>query len=161
MPFQKGNKLQVSRKGRPNRVKKDLSEAIAKFMDSNTPSMQRCFDEVLGGLREPPNPDGTLGKWILKPDPGRAFEMLRSLLEFQVPKLTRAEIVREDKPLGRVIDSSQLTPEQRQQLREFILALELEPALLEAQEPSVVEPIPVRAGLSAADIHQEATRRTE
>lgn len=125
MQFQKGNKLAGNRKGRPNRAPREAREAIARFVDRNAPRLQRWLDAVANGLREAdqPGPDGEMvpGKWIVKPDPVKAFELFTAVIEYHVPKLSRAEIVREDKPTGRVIDSSRLTQEQRQQLREMLL----------------------------------------
>lgn len=121
MPFQPGNKLSGSRRGSPNRATQGAREAIAKFVDGNAHRLQKWLDAVANGLREVDLSDGTPGKWIVKPDPVKAFELFQSVIEYHVPKLSRAEIVKEDKLPARVIDSSQLTHEQRQQLREMLL----------------------------------------
>lgn len=80
---------------------------------------------------------------IGRKDPAKAMDLFLRMLEYHIPKLTRTEIVKDDKNVGRVIDSSQLTQEQRQQLREMIMAA-AEPVLLEQQTPNVLEPIGLR-----------------
>lgn len=128
MPFQPGHKISGSRKGKPNRIKRDAREAIARFVDGNAHKLQRWLNTISEGVREPNNPDGTPGKWIVAPNPEKAFVLFQSVVEYHVPKLSRREVVNEDKPNGRVIDSSQLTQEQREQLRQMILG---QPELLE------------------------------
>lgn len=151
MPFQPGHKISGSRKGKPNRIKRDAREAIARFVDGNAHKLQRWLDTISEGLREPDLPDGKKGKWIVPPNPEKAFVLFQSVIEYHVPKLSRREVVTEDKPNGRLIDSSQLTAEQREQLRQMILA-QPEPALLKAQAPNVVEP----AGLGDAQVIDNA-----
>lgn len=121
-------------------------------MDRNAPKLQRWLDAVANGLREgdqpgPPDADGnpTLipGKWLVPPNPVRAFELFQSVIEYHVPKLSRTEIVKDPPGNGRVIDSSQLTAEQRQQLRDMIMAA-AQPALLEQQSANVLEPVGLR-----------------
>lgn len=144
MPFPKGHKLYGNRKGRPNRAPREAREAIARFVDRNAPKLQRWLDAVANGLREPdlPGPDGkpVPGKWLVRPDPVKAFELFQSVIEYHVPKLSRTEIVRPPTDAGRVIDSSQLTPEQREQLRQMILAQQ-QPELLEQIPANVLEPV--------------------
>jgi len=121
MPFQPGNKLSGSRRGSPNKATQGAREAIAKFVDGNAHRLQAWLDDIAEGVREPPAEDGTPGKWLVPPNPAKAFELVQSLIEYHVPKLSRAEVVTERKPPARVIDSSQLTHEQREQLREMLL----------------------------------------
>ncbi len=146
MPFQPGHKLAGSRKGKPNRIKRDAREAIARFVDGNAHKLQRWLNTISEGLREPDNPDGSPGKWIVPPNPEKAFILFQSVIEYHVPKLSRREVVK-DPPRSRVIDSSQLTAEQREQLRQMILA---QPDLLEQQPANVLEP----SGLGAGAIEQ-------
>src|SRR5882762_2272027 len=151
MPFQPGHKLAGSRKGKPNRIKRDAREAIARFVDGNAHKLQRWLNAISDGLREPDVTleDGTVvpGKWIVAPDPERAFVLFQSVIEYHVPKLSRREIVKDPPSAGRVIDSSQLTAEQREQLRQMILA-QAEPLALEQVDPNILEPV----GLSVAQV---------
>jgi hypothetical protein len=149
MPFQPGHKLAGSRKGRPNRIKRDAREAIAKFVDGNAHRLQRWLNTISDGLREPDtlgedaqgNKITIRGKWIIPPNPEKAFVLFQSVIEYHVPKLSRREIVKDPPNLGRVIDSSQLTAEQREQLRQMILAMQPEPVLIEQQQPNMLEPV--------------------
>lgn len=92
---------------------------------------------------------GKLDAWlarVAKKNPAKAIDLYCKLIEYHIPKLSRQEIV---KPAaeGRVIDSSQLTAEQREQLRQMILA-QAEPALIEQQPANVLEPV----GLAVAQV---------
>jgi len=98
-------------KGAINKTTADVRAAIALIAEKNVKKL-----------------DGWLTR-IGRHDPARAMELYLRMIEYHIPKLTRAEIVRPDDPKGRVIDSSQLTAEQRQQLREMILAAAQPPAL--------------------------------
>jgi hypothetical protein len=156
MPFQAGNQLSGSRKGKPNRIKRDAREAIARFVDRNAGKLQRWLDAISDGLREPDlpgppdaddNPTTIRGKWIVPPNPEKAFVLFQSVIEYHVPKLSRREIVKDPPRDGRVIDSSQLTAEQREQLRQMILG-QPEPVLIEQQQPNMLEPV----GLGEAQV---------
>lgn len=107
-----------SRKGVPNRATADVRTAIAKIAEQNV---------------------GKLSGWltrIARKDPARAMELYLRMIEYHIPKLTRTEIVKDPPRGGRVIDSSQLTAEQREQLRQMILG-QPEVALIE-QQPSTL-----------------------
>lgn len=103
------------RLGVPNKVTQDVRTAIAKIAETNV-------SKVNGWLAR-----------VAKEDPARALDCYLRLLEYHIPKLTRAEIVRPNESQGRVIDSSQLTAEQREQLRQMILATQSQAPLLEQQ----------------------------
>jgi hypothetical protein len=152
MPFQPGNQIRGSRKGKPNRIKRDAREAIAKFVDRNAHKLQRWLNDISDGRREPDivQPDGTVvpGKWIVLPDPERAFVLFQSVIEYHVPKLSRREVVKDPGEPSRVIDSSKLTAEEREQMRQIILRQMQEPAALEHQAPDVLEPV----GLAVAQV---------
>jgi hypothetical protein len=159
MPFQPGHKLAGNRKGKPNRATRDAREAIARFVDRNAPKLQRWLDAVSDGLREPDlpgppdengNPTVIRGKWIVTPDPERAFVLFQSVIEYHVPKLSRREVVKDPGGPSRVIDSSQLTAEQREQLRQMILA-QAEPAQLEVIPANGLEPV----GLAVAQVIEQ------
>ena len=112
-----------SRKGIPNKATADVRSAIALIAEKNVKKL-----------------DGWLTR-IGRKDPGRAMELYLRMIEYHIPKLTRTEIVKPPGSNGRVIDSSQLTAEQREQLRQMILAMQPEPALLEQRQPIMVEPV--------------------
>src|SRR6185437_12722696 len=125
MPAPRGTKPPNMGKGRkkgtPNKATADVRTIIAKVAEANAPKISAWLAR------------------IGKHNPAKALDLYLRMLEYHIPKLTRTEIV---KPLGgggRVIDSSQLTAEQREQLRQMILS-QAEPALLEQIPSNVLEP---------------------
>lgn len=77
-------------KGTPNRATAAAREAIAAFVDGNAGRLQGWLDNVANGVQ------GDDGKWVVKPDPQRAFEMFQSVVEYHVPKLARTELTGAD-----------------------------------------------------------------
>lgn len=77
-----------SRKGSPNKSSVAAREALAQFVDGNAPRLQKWLDEVASGVRDPANRK----KFIVRPDPRKAFEMVTALVEYHVPKLNRTEL---------------------------------------------------------------------
>jgi hypothetical protein len=67
-------------------------EAIARFVDGNTDKMQGWLEQVATGVQ-----DEKTGKWLVPPNPEKAFAMLQSVVEYHVPKLARQELVGDDK----------------------------------------------------------------
>ncbi len=66
-------------KGVPNRSTTQAREAIAMFVDNNTERLQEWLDK------------------IAKKDPEKAFNCVRDLIEYHVPKLARTELQPLDK----------------------------------------------------------------
>ena len=75
-------------KGIPNKATGMAREAIAKFVDGNTHKMQEWLESVANGVQ-----DEESGKWLVPPNPEKAFAMLQSVVEYHVPKLARQEVV--------------------------------------------------------------------
>jgi len=77
--------------GRPpgtlNKKFNEAREAIGMFIDGNANQLQHWLDMVATGV---PSIKGD--RYIIPPDPVRAFAMFHSVLEFHVPKLARSEI---------------------------------------------------------------------
>jgi hypothetical protein len=67
-------------------------EAIARFVDGNTDKMQGWLEQVANGVY-----DEAEGKYLVFPNPEKAFAMLQSVVEYHVPKLARQELVGDDK----------------------------------------------------------------
>ena len=110
------------KKGEINKVTRDVREIIAKVAEANAP-------KIAGWLAR-----------IGRNNPAKAMDLYLRMLEYHIPKLTRTEIVKPPTNNGRVIDSSQLTAEQREQLRQMILG-QAEPVLLEQQQPNMLESV--------------------
>jgi len=65
--------------GSPNKSTSLAREAIA-------------LESVAEGIQ-----DEETGKWLVPPNPEKAFAMLQSVVEYHVPKLARQELVGDDK----------------------------------------------------------------
>jgi hypothetical protein len=69
-------------------------EAIAKFVDGNAHKMEEWLVQVATGVKNDED------KYIVLPNPEKAFGMLQSVMEYHVPKLARTEVVGdEDQPM--------------------------------------------------------------
>jgi hypothetical protein len=78
--------------GSPNKSTSLAREAIARFVDGNTDKMQGWLEQVANGVY-----DEAEGKYLVFPNPEKAFAMLQSVVEYHVPKLARQELVGDDK----------------------------------------------------------------
>lgn len=124
------------RKGEINKVTRDVREMIAVVALKNA---------------------GKVDAWlarVAKKNPAKAIDLYCKLIEYHIPKLSRQEIVKPPSE-SRVIDSSQLTQEQREQLRQMILA-QAEPAQLKQIQPNVLEP----GGLGDSQVVESIDDRT-
>ena len=96
--------------GTPNKVTNIAREAIAKFVDKNSPRMQHWLEEVASGIPKT-DKEGCIRYdkngdiiWIVPPNPEKAFLMLQAVMEYHLPKLARQEVVGdEEKPQRMVI----------------------------------------------------------
>ena len=78
--------------GSPNKSTSVAREAIARFVDGNTDKMQGWLEQVANGVY-----DEAEGKYLVFPNPEKAFQMLQSVVEYHVPKLARQELVGDEK----------------------------------------------------------------
>jgi hypothetical protein len=72
-------------KGSPNKSTAAAREAIAQFVDGNAHKMQEWLEQVAIGVKNEEN------KFIVLPNPEKAFGMLQSVMEYHLPKLARTE----------------------------------------------------------------------
>lgn len=72
-------------KGVPNKSTAMAREAIAMFVEGNAHKMQEWLEQVATGVK---NEDD---KFIVLPNPEKAFGMLQSVMEYHLPKLARTE----------------------------------------------------------------------
>ena len=72
-------------KGSPNKSTAMAREAIAQFVEGNAYKMQEWLEQVAIGVK---NDDD---KYIILPNPEKAFGMLQSVMEYHLPKLARSE----------------------------------------------------------------------
>jgi hypothetical protein len=73
--------------GVPNKSTAMAREAIAKFVDGNAHKMEEWLVQVATGVKNDED------KYIVLPNPEKAFGMLQSVMEYHVPKLARTEMV--------------------------------------------------------------------
>jgi hypothetical protein len=80
--------------GVPNKSTAAAREAIAQFVDGNAHKMQEWLEQVAIGVKNEEN------KFIVLPNPEKAFGMLQSVMEYHLPKLARTEhLGDEDQPV--------------------------------------------------------------
>ena len=81
--------LNVGRpKGSANKSTSKAREAIAKFVEGNACKMEEWLIAVADGKQDPKT-----DKWLVAPNPEKAFGMLQTIMEYHVPKLARTEVV--------------------------------------------------------------------
>lgn len=85
--------------GMPNKATADARQAIAKFVDGNAHRLTEWLDQVAAGVKTS-DPETGEEKFIVAPNPAKAFDMFQSVVEYHVPKLARMEVAGDqDKPL--------------------------------------------------------------
>jgi hypothetical protein len=84
--------------GHPNKATRAAREAIAAFVDDNADRMQEWLDAVANGVprcdaegNQRYDDDGE-PLWLVPPNPEKAYNMLRDVVEYHVPKLARSEM---------------------------------------------------------------------
>jgi hypothetical protein len=91
--------------GTPNKATSAARQAIALFVENNAHRLQEWLDEIANGIPEViemvDKETGLVtatrtGKWIVPPNPVKAYELFQSVIEYHVPKLTRTEVTGKD-----------------------------------------------------------------
>jgi hypothetical protein len=77
--------------GTPNRATSDARQAIASFVDGNAHRLTEWLDRVAEGIKTEDTETGE-EKYIVAPNPAKAFDMFQSVVEYHIPKLARTEI---------------------------------------------------------------------
>ncbi len=101
-------------KGAVNKATADARAAIAAFVDGNAHRLQEWLTAVADGVF-----DEKAEKYIVRPDPEKAFTLFQSVIEYHVPKLARTEVKTEMSgsvalpqiPVGRLSDTELATLE--------------------------------------------------
>ena len=101
------NKVEESRKktggrkaGVPNKATTEAREAIKALLDKNLPFIQSWLISTAEGIF-----DDKAGKFIVQPNPAKAWEIVQNLMEFSEPKLARTEVVGDEKQPQRLVVS--------------------------------------------------------
>jgi len=79
--------------GTPNKATSSNREAIGQLLDDKLDNLAAWVDSTANGIKHiRVADDGTqYEEYVVKPNPAKAFELVHSLLEFSVPKLTRMQ----------------------------------------------------------------------
>ena len=85
--------------GVPNKSTTMAREAIATFVEANSSKMQEWLEKVADGVQTDD------GKFIVPPNPEKAFGMLQTVMEYHLPKLARQEVVGDEKAPQRMVIS--------------------------------------------------------
>ena len=85
---QAGNRGLGRPTGVPNKSTSMAREAIARFVEGNAHKMEEWLIAVAEGKQDPKTE-----KWLIPPNPEKAFGMLQTVMEYHVPKLARTELV--------------------------------------------------------------------
>lgn len=77
--------------GSPNKVTVEFRETVRKLLEENTENVGKWLDLVAMGDKSND----------VKPDPGKALDLLAKLAEYAAPKLSRTEVSGDpDKPIN-------------------------------------------------------------
>lgn len=86
MTFKKGEKKPNQGKRGPGKATKDAREAIGAFVDGNAHRLNGWLDKVAEGVLAPDKQ-----KYVIEPNPAKAFELFQSVVEYHIPKLARVD----------------------------------------------------------------------
>lgn len=89
-----GNKGAGRPLGSPNKATSDARQAIAAFVDGNAHRLTEWLDAVAEGVKviEQTDEGETIEKYVVPPNPAKAFDMFQSVVEYHIPKLARTEL---------------------------------------------------------------------
>jgi hypothetical protein len=88
-----GNKGAGRPAGSPNKATTEARQAIASFVNGNAHRLTEWLDQVAGGVKviEQDDEGNPIEKYVVPPNPAKAFDMFQSVVEYHVPKLARME----------------------------------------------------------------------
>ena len=86
-----GKKTGGRSSGTPNKATNEARQAIASFVDGNAHRLTEWLDSVANGVVAE-DPETGEEKYIVAPNPAKAFDMFQSVVEYHIPKLARTEI---------------------------------------------------------------------
>ena len=80
--------------GSANKATNAARQAIAAFVDGNAHRLTEWLDQVAQGVKvvEQDEDGEPVEKYIVPPNPAKAFDMFQSVVEYHVPKLARMEV---------------------------------------------------------------------
>jgi len=88
-----GHKTGGRQAGTPNKATNEARQAIASFVDGNAHRLTEWLDQVANGVKviEQTDEGDILEKYVVPPNPAKAFDMFQSVVEYHIPKLARME----------------------------------------------------------------------
>lgn len=88
-----GKKTGGRQAGTPNKATNEARRAIASFVDGNAHRLTEWLDQVANGVKviEQTDDGEVLEKYVVPPNPAKAFDMFQSVVEYHIPKLARME----------------------------------------------------------------------
>lgn len=87
-----GQKTGGRASGTPNKATNDARQAIASFVDGNAHRLTEWLDQVANGVKViEMDGDEPVEKYVVAPNPAKAFDMFQSVVEYHIPKLARME----------------------------------------------------------------------
>jgi len=88
-----GQKTGGRQSGTPNKATNDARQAIASFVDGNAHRLTEWLDQVANGVKvvELTDDGEPMEKYVVPPNPAKAFDMFQSVVEYHIPKLARME----------------------------------------------------------------------
>jgi hypothetical protein len=89
--------------GTPNKATSDARQAIASFVDGNAHRLTEWLDKVADGVKVievDANSGEPIERYVVAPNPAKAFDLFQSVVEYHIPKLARMEVAGDDnKPI--------------------------------------------------------------
>jgi hypothetical protein len=87
-----GQKTGGRTSGTPNKATNEARQAIASFVDGNAHRLTEWLDQVANGVKVVEmDGDEPVEKYVVPPNPAKAFDMFQSVVEYHIPKLARME----------------------------------------------------------------------
>lgn len=85
--------------GTPNKATTDARKAIASFVDGNAHRLTEWLDAVADGVKVieiDANSGEPIERYVVPPNPAKAFDLFQSVVEYHIPKLARMEVAGDD-----------------------------------------------------------------
>ena len=87
-----GQKTGGRQAGTPNKATNEARQAIASFVDGNAHRLTEWLDQVANGVKViEMDGEEEVEKYVVPPNPAKAFDMFQSVVEYHIPKLARME----------------------------------------------------------------------
>lgn len=90
--------------GTPNRVTSEARKAVNTLVNENIYRLSEWLNTVASGVKD------ESGRYVVSPNPSKAFQLLTTLMEYAIPKLGRMEVVGdEENPMAVSVNQNVFT----------------------------------------------------